>query len=185
MGLWMRVLGAGLLAVGLAAAAPRAAEAALVQMTFSIAGPWTVSPEGSPAPYGLPENPTFQVNALVDNALSGPAAFVSFSLVTPVRTWTLADGIVAAFVDFAADGTVSDVFLALDGGRLALGGSRTAIADSTLSLSQGNVVLSCNECFLVSSRILPAPVPTPAALALFGMGLLGLGAARRLARRAA
>jgi len=181
MTLWMRVLGAGMLALGLAAAAPRAADAALVEMSFPIAGPWNVA--GGPPPYGLPANPTLQVNAVLDNTRSGAAAFVSFSLVTGTRTWTLADGILFALVDFAIDGTVSDLLLALDDGRLVLGGNSAGATGSTFAISEDKVSFACNTCFVVSSRVLP--VPTPAALALFGMGLIGLGAARRLSRRAA
>lgn len=195
MTLWMRVLGAGMLALGLAAAAPRAADAALVEVTFTASGVWKLEPGTVPPPappFGTDPDPTLIGTALLDNTLSGNDALRAFSMVTGGRTWSLGSGLLFFSVEFAGDGSVRDLFIGLGGADafLILGGQAGSRQGATLSLGemaggpgQGMVTLSCNDCLLIDSRVLP--VPTPAALALFGMGLIGLGAARRLSRRAA
>ncbi|MBB5688451.1 hypothetical protein GXW77_19900 [Roseomonas alkaliterrae] len=192
---WMRAAGAALLALGLALAAPRAADAALVEVTFNASGLWELEPGTVPPPtppFGTDPNPVLTGTALLDNARSGEDALLAFSMVTGGKTWSLASGLLFFSVEFAGDGSVRDLFIGLGGadGFLILGGEAGSRIGATLSLAQmaggvgqGMVTLSCNDCLLIESRVLP--VPTPAALALFGMGLIGLGAARRLVRRAA
>jgi hypothetical protein len=192
---WMRAAGAALLALGLAIAAPRAADAALVEVTFNASGLWELEPGTVPPPappFGTDPSPVLTGTALLDNARSGEDALLAFSMVTGGKTWSLASGLLFFSVEFAGDGSVRDLFIGLGGadGFLILGGEAGSRIGATLSLAemaggvgQGMVTLSCNDCLLIESRVLP--VPTPAALALFGMGLIGLGAARRLVRRAA
>ena len=181
----LRAAAAAMLAVAAIVAAPRA-EAAVVKVVFTAQGDWDTG--GVATPFGLAASPALEGEILFDNTKTGLDALLGFSLTAGTRSWSGADINSNFFLaEFAPTGEV-EAFAAFFGTGEPFGqftgvfvtGFDTGLG--AIGFSEDSYSLFCGACVLVTENAVQ--VPAPATLALFGAGLIGLGAARRRFRAA-
>jgi len=161
-------------------AAPLGANADLIKVDFEAGGPGKGF--GGTFPFGLDANSVLTGSFLIDSSIAdGDYLFSSivqgFTGMTGSMMW-----------DLSNIGLGSPDIIRILGGHVvrygfdAVSGSsswRLHSFDTTQVRGPGSSVWACNDCNSATSSIVP--VPEPGTLTLFGIGLLGLGLARRKA----
>ncbi len=166
----------GLLLAGLLAA-PMAAEAALIQVDFTVNGNWF---DSGGTPFDMPLSPTLTGTLVTDNTKSGASALIDFSLMTGTQLWTEADFVdpnIELFFDF--DGNVWQFFL----------NNSPTFFDYTLISSHNTFVVyqdssqefnACNDCVTFVQRAVPVSEPSGLLLFIGALTLLVRRPSRRL-----